>query len=322
MANMLKTYDVLIIGGGPAGLSIATGLARQLYTSLVLDSGVYRNERGTHMHNVAGFDHVNPAIYRAKARQDLQKRYDTIEFVSAKIQRVRKVADLFEAVDDQGKTYRGRKLALGTGVRDVVEEQVEGYAECWGRSIFHCLFCHGYEERGADSVGALATGTLSSPETLAHIARMAKRLSKHVNIYTNGNSELITSTKAIIHSNKIAYDDRKIIKFEHQDGSEDKPPLVVLHFEDGTSKNEGFIVSHPRAEQRAPFAAQLGLEMTPAGHIKLSTPFNETSLPGCVAAGDAGTPMQAVVQAAQMGAFAAVGLVAQLQRELDEKDEL
>ncbi|OOQ81586.1 pyridine nucleotide-disulfide oxidoreductase [Penicillium brasilianum] len=311
---MLKTYDVLIIGGGPAGLAIATGLARQLYTSLVLDSGVYRNERATHMHNVSGFDHVNPAVYRAKAKQDLQKRYDTIDFASAKIQTVRKVADLFEAVDDQGKTYQGRKLALATGVRDVLEEQVEG---------FHCLFCHGYEERGADSVGALATGA-PPPEAVAHIAMMAKRLSKHVNVYTNGNPELITSTKALIHSNKIAFDDRKIIKFEHRDGSEDKPPFVVLHFEDGTSKNEGFIVSRPRVEQRAPFASQLGLEMTPAGHIKLSPPFNETSLPGCVAAGDAGTPppMHAVVQAAQMGTFAAVGLVAQLQRELDAKDQL
>lgn len=132
---MLKTYDVLIIGGGPARLSIATGLARQLYSSLVLDSGVYRNDRGAHMHNVSGFDHVNPAIYRAKAKQGVQKRYDTIEFVSAKIHTVRKVADLFEAVDDLGKAYHGRKLALGTGVRDVVEEQVEGYADCWERSM-------------------------------------------------------------------------------------------------------------------------------------------------------------------------------------------
>lgn len=97
---------------------------------------------------------------------------------------------------------------------------------------------------------------------------------------------------------------------------------MILHFEDGTSKKEGFIVSHPRAEQRAPFADQLGLEMTLAGNIKLSIPFNETSLPGCVAPGDAGTPMQAVVQATQMGAFAAVGLVAQLQREMDEKGQL
>lgn len=135
---MLKTYDVLIIGGGPAGLSIASGLARQLYTSLVLDSGAYRNERASHMHNVPGFDHINPAEYRAKVVSDLKSRYKTVEFMSARIKEVRKVAGLFEAVDDEGKIYKGRKLALGTGVRDVVEEQVEGYTDCWGRSMYVC----------------------------------------------------------------------------------------------------------------------------------------------------------------------------------------
>lgn len=151
---------------------------------------------------------------------------------------------------------------------------------------------------------------------------MAKRLSKHVNVYTNGNSELISSTKALIHSDEITYDDRKIIKFEHRENSAGNPPFVTVHFEDGTSRKEGFIVSHPRVEQRAPFAEQLNLDMTPAGDIKVSIPFNETSVHGCVAAGDAATPMKAVVQAAQMGAFAAVGLVSQLQRELDEKNKL
>jgi len=87
------------------------------------------------MHNVPGFDHADPADYRAKAREDLKKRYETVEFVSANIQEVRKIAGLFEAADSQGKVYQGRKLALATGVRDVVEEQVEGYAECWGRSM-------------------------------------------------------------------------------------------------------------------------------------------------------------------------------------------
>ncbi|KAJ5572927.1 hypothetical protein N7450_009911 [Penicillium hetheringtonii] len=310
---MSKIYDVLIIGGGPAGLSIAGALARQLYTALIIDSGAYRNERTKHMHNVPGFDHADPADYRAKAREDLRKRYETVEFVSANIQKVRKVAGLFEAADSQGKVYQGRKLALATGVRDVVEEQVQGYAECWGRSIFHCLFCHGYEERGAESVGVLATGPLSSPEMLSHVSMMAKRLSKHVNIYTDGNTELITAARSHIHSSKIAYDDRKITRSHH--------PWWSI-FEDGTSREEGFVASHPQVEQRGPFAEQLGLEMTSAGDIKTTMPFNETSLAGCVAAGDAATMMRTVVQAVQMGVFAGSGLVAQLQRELDEMNEL
>lgn len=187
---------------------------------------------------------------------------------------------------------------------------------------FHCLFCHGYEERGAESVGVLATGPLSSPEMLSHVSMMAKRLSKHVNIYTDGNAELIAAVKPHIHSSNIAYDDRKIVKFEHCDNSDKKPPSLMVHFEDGTSRKEGFMASNPRVEQHGPFAEQLGLEMTPTGEIKTSIPFNETSLAGCFAAGDAATIMTTVVQAVQMGMFAGSALVAQLQRELDEKNEL
>lgn len=131
-----KLYDVLIIGGGPAGLSMATALARQLYTALVLDSEVYRNAPTKHMHNVIGFDHTDPAALRAKAREDLEKRYSSIEFKSATVETVKKLdSGIFEAVDSQGTVYQGKRLGLGTGVRDVLEDQPEGYAECWGRGM-------------------------------------------------------------------------------------------------------------------------------------------------------------------------------------------
>ena len=131
-----KIYDALLIGGGPAGLSIAVGLSRQLYSALILDSGSYRNAPAKHMHNVPGFDHVDPAVYRAKIKSDLQNRYNTIEFQHATIKEVRKTAaGLFEAIDESGAVYRGKKLGLGTGVRDMLEEQPEGYSECWGHGM-------------------------------------------------------------------------------------------------------------------------------------------------------------------------------------------
>lgn len=131
MTNPL--LDVLIIGGGPAGLSVATGLARQLYTAVVFDSGVYRNARASHMHNVAGWDHRPPAEFRAKARQDIISRYETIQFEqTAAIREVRKTSSgRFEALDDKGRTWLGRKLVIATGVSDIFPD-IPGYGECWG----------------------------------------------------------------------------------------------------------------------------------------------------------------------------------------------
>lgn len=129
--------DVLIIGGGPGGLAVASGLARQLYTAVVFDSGVYRNARASHMHNFAGWDHQPPSAFRTKARDDLLAHYKTIQFESATVQQVRrKDADAggagpFEAVDDRGRVWRGRKLVLANGAADVFPD-ISGYEECWG----------------------------------------------------------------------------------------------------------------------------------------------------------------------------------------------
>lgn len=134
-----KIFDVLIVGGGPAGLAMAVALSRQAQTALILDSGVYRNAISKHMHSVPGFDHVDPADYRAKVRKDLAERYGPfIEFQTAKVQEVRKVTEGhggFELVDEEGKRYRGLKLGLATGIRDMLETEVEGYKDCWGRGM-------------------------------------------------------------------------------------------------------------------------------------------------------------------------------------------
>ena len=131
--------DVLIIGAGPAGLSCATGLARQLYTAVVFDSGVYRNSLTKHMHNVLTWDHQDPADFRKKGRDDILKRYTTINFQDTEIKSVAKTEKgQFELKDVHGKTWTGKKLVLATGIRDVYPD-IQGYDECWGLGMYVSL---------------------------------------------------------------------------------------------------------------------------------------------------------------------------------------
>lgn len=133
--STMPLLDVLIIGGGPGGLAVATGLARQLYTAAVFDSGIYRNARSKHAHNILTWDHSDPADYRAKARSDLSARYNTIQIVETEIESVRRNENgRFEARDSAGNVWTGKKLALASGVKDIYPG-IPGYDDVWGRGV-------------------------------------------------------------------------------------------------------------------------------------------------------------------------------------------
>ncbi|KAL4969537.1 thioredoxin reductase gliT [Aspergillus stella-maris] len=314
LANGSLLVDVLIIGAGPSGLSTATGLARQLHSAVVFDSGVYRNARTQHMHNVVGWDHRDPAEFRAAARAQLAARYATIAFENSTVASIRKVEDkqLFVALNEQGKQWYGRKVVLATGVRDVPLE-IEGYDECWANGIYHCLFCDGYEERGQETVGVLGVGPIANVQRAVHLARMAHQLSESVTIYTNGNITLVEEIKmAVENASWLKVDARPISRFEKGEVGK----TVNVHFQDkSAAKQEGFLVYNPKTEINGSFATQLALNMTEGGDIQTTQPFYETSVQGVFAVGDCATPLKAVTPAVSMGSLTAGGLVAQLQAE-------
>lgn len=135
MSASKTTYDVLIIGAGPAGLSAALGLARQTYSALVFDSQQYRNAPASHMHNVVTWDHRDPAEFRASARENILSRYsDSIQFKNATIDKVKKCDDgSFEVADTDKVTYHGKKLLLASGITDIMPEEIKGFKELWGK---------------------------------------------------------------------------------------------------------------------------------------------------------------------------------------------
>ncbi|KAF2815487.1 FAD/NAD(P)-binding domain-containing protein [Mytilinidion resinicola] len=305
---MALTTDVLIIGGGPAGLSAALTLARQAHTVKILDSGVYRNQDADYMHMLPGFDHVDPVKFRGTAVENILSRYDSVSLHSVTIATVKKTEEgHFEATDSDGKIWTGRKLILATGVEDIYPD-IEGYADCWGTGIFHCLFCKGYEERECASSGVLAIGGLSNVPFGLHVARQATSLSTSVTIYTNGAEELsISLQSAFGDAGRMKSDSRKIKSFKK--GS--KNAEVTIEFEDGSEVTEGFLAHAPPTKLKGPFAEQLGIAMQ-GNDIKAGPPFYQTSVQGVFTAGDNCLPMKNIPLAISVGSLAGMGASTQV----------
>ena len=187
------------------------------------------------------------------------------------------------------------------------------------RYRFHCLFCHGYEDRGASSVGVLAIEDCAPPGPAMHIANYALRLADTVVIYTNGSASTTTAIETALSSLRPNSKSRRNISINPAKISrlvkKPKGPEIEVQLENGEKKTEGFLVHKPIGKLNGTWVEQLGLETTPQGMIKVNFPFNEASVQGVFAVGDCATPMQAVAAAISMGGAAAAGVTAQLEAE-------
>ncbi|KAH0534017.1 hypothetical protein FGG08_007380 [Glutinoglossum americanum] len=313
-----QVFDCLIIGGGPAGLSTALGLSRILHTAVLFDSGVYRNRNSSHMHTVSTWDHKNPAEYRAAARKELTEgRYSSVQIKDVAVAKVEKLGDgFFKATDATGAEWMGKKLVLATGSKDEYLD-IPGYGACWATGIYHCLFCHGFEDKDALNAGVLAVGDCAKPTVATHLAYQAQQFAKEITIYTHGSDALAAELAPLVaaHSARttrtIKIEPRRIQQLAKVDGPT-ASGKVTLAFEDGHRETEGFLVHKANTAVNGPFAQQLGLELTTTGDIKVAQPIPETSVSGCFAAGDCATVMKAVAIAVSAGMAAAAGVSLQL----------
>ncbi|KAI9044053.1 NAD(P)/FAD-dependent oxidoreductase [Aspergillus affinis] len=323
---MASPVDALIIGGGPAGLTAALTLVRQNHSAILFDSGSYRNGDAEYMHMVPTWDHRNPAEFRAKARSEIQNHSANINIVDVQLTAARKINDsLFEVTDEGGKTWQGRKIILATGSEDIFPD-IPGYTESWVKRIYHCLYCEGYEDRGAPSSGVLAVQTASIAPMAIHLAENAAHLSASVTIYTHGSEELSAQLQASLGAQP---DGQKFFKVDSRPISrlsvvetDGKPTGIELTFADGTTALEAFLVHNPFTRTKGPFAEQLGMETisslfpgTETGEVVANFPMYQTSVRGVFAAGDCVTQYKVVAGAISSGCNAAVAASTQLLAE-------
>ncbi len=165
--------EVIVIGGGPAGLSAALMLGRARRRVLVIDAGSPRNRSAAHMHGVLGFENEPPAALTARGRAEAG-RYG-VRFVGGRVERVERTEKGARAVLADGTEYETRALILAAGITDELPE-IPGLAARWGTTALHCPYCHGWEVAGA-RLGVLAT----SPGSL-HQAQLLRQWSDRVTL--------------------------------------------------------------------------------------------------------------------------------------------
>src|SRR5690349_16658448 len=205
-----NNFDVIIIGGSFAGLSAAMSLGRALRNVLIIDNGLPCNRQTPHSHNFITQDGKTPTEIATLAREQVS-HYNTIKFRSGVVHKALKKGNTFEVITTTDELFYSKKLIIATGLRDIMPD-INGFAECWGISVIHCPYCHGYEVRNEK------TGILANGDQGFDLSRLVSNWTKDLTLYTNGKSTLTTEKIESLSRHKISIVETGIHHFEHSGG--------------------------------------------------------------------------------------------------------
>jgi thioredoxin reductase len=297
-----KQYDAIIIGGSYAGLSAGMALGRALRRVLIIDSGDPCNKQTPHSHNFLTNDGKTPAEIASLAKQQVSS-YDTVTFLNALVTAGVKKKNVFEIHTQAGEAFTSRKLVFATGIKNVMPD-MPGFAECWGISVLHCPYCHGYEVRHQK------TGILANGDAAFEIASLISNWTNDLTVYTNGTPVLTDQQKKKFQRHKISITEAVIDRIEQKDGYIEK-----IIFKDGGEAKVRAIYARLPFVQSSPVPQSMDCELTPEGYIKIDE-AQKTTVQGIYACGDNTSKMRTVANAVSMGTT--TGLM--LNKELIEED--
>lgn len=282
-----KNFEVIIIGGSYAGLSAAMALGRTLRSVLIIDSGLPCNRQTPHSHNFLTQDGKAPKEISALAKQQVEK-YETVKFYKGLATSGIKTKDGFEITTDTKETFTAKKLIFATGIKDTMPN-IKGFAECWGISVIHCPYCHGFEYRNQN------TGIMANGAKALHLASLVNNLTDKITILTTGKADFNSEQMEKLHKHNIKVIEAGITEIEHENGQLKK---VIL--DDGRKLDFDALYAAIPFTQHSDIPISLGCEITEHGHIKTDN-FQKTTVEGVFACGDNSGMMRSVANAVYSG---------------------
>ena len=299
-------WDVVIVGGGSAGLSAALMLGRSRRRVLVVDGGEPRNRFATHMHGVLGRDHSSPLELLAAGRAELT-RYADVAVESATVTSAASVEgrSSFEVELDSGERHLARRMLVATGLRDELPD-IPGLAEQWGRNAALCPYCDGWEVRDR-RIAVIATEAAN-----AHQAQLMRQLSPQVTFYTQG-VRLPDPARTGLEARGIAIESRTVVEVV----GDAEGGLRGVRLDDDTEHPADSIFVAPRPVPNDGLLLELGARTMRQNGVDwvLVDPSGRTNVPGVWAAGNITTAQSSVPVAMAAGSLAGAAINADLVEE-------
>ncbi|PHI20093.1 pyridine nucleotide-disulfide oxidoreductase [Lewinellaceae bacterium SD302] len=251
-----KEFDVIIVGGSYAGMSAAMALGRSLRSVLIIDSGKPCNRQTPHAHNIITQDGRTPkAISEAAKKQTLA--YPTVAFASDLVTGVSRNERGFSVNTQSTQGIQARKILFATGVRDIMPD-IKGFAECWGISILHCPYCHGYE------VARQHLGILANGEVAFELCKLIQHWADKLTLFTNGKVALDAEQIRMIEKLDIEIVEKDIAELEQEAGQ-----LKKVVFMDKSEYKVDAIFSRVAFEQHCKLPEELGCRQNEQGYIEV-----------------------------------------------------
>ncbi|MRG60645.1 FAD-dependent oxidoreductase [Agromyces sp. CFH 90414] len=294
-------WDVVIIGGGSAGLSAALMLGRSRRHVLVVDDARPRNRFAGHMHGVLGRDHTSPLDLLADGRRDLE-RYEGVAFEASAVEHLERAGAVFEIALASGRRTTARAVLIATGLHDELPD-IPGLAEHWGDGVVLCPYCDGWEARDS-KVAVLASGPMN-----VHQAQLMRQLTDDVTYLVNG-SELPDAARAGLAARGIAVEERRVAEVV----ADEHGRLRGIRFDDGTDAPVDAIFAAPVPRPKDGALRALGARFEDRDGVEwvVVDPMGRTSVPGLWAAGNVTDGRSSVPFAMSAGSMAGAAINADL----------